>query len=120
MNGPTNSIRVKWIGARRAFDELQEQVDPDHSLGIDSDYLIRGLLVVANAPVPFDVDTIDRHWDIMQPMFATLSAALKNSIDFCQDPDVGFFSPSLLQPIATLYPIMYYLAMQRNLVSTRE
>ena len=49
-------IKTRWPGAREAFDELVEQVDPGHVLGIDKDFLLRGLLVISDAPVAFDVD----------------------------------------------------------------
>ena len=60
-------IKTKWVGARRAFDELVQQVDPTGVLEIDKDFLIRGLLVAADAPVAFDVATIERHWVAMEP-----------------------------------------------------
>ena len=107
-------IKTKWVGARKAFDDLENEVDPDGKLGVDKDFLIRGLLVVSDAPVAFDVETIGRHWDAMQPMFDKFAAALRSAIDFCHDPDVGFYSTSLLQPPATLYPIIYYLSRQKN------
>ncbi len=107
-------IKTKWKGAREAFDELTEQVDPGRLLGIDKDFLIRGLLVVSDAPVAFDVDTIERHWDGMRTKFVEFAAALKSAIDFCREPFVGILSASLLQPVATLYPLIYYLSRQRG------
>ncbi len=107
-------IKTRWKGAREAFDELAEQVDPDHALGIDKDFLIRGLLVVSDAPVAFDVDTIERHWGAMQVKFDEFAAALKSAIDFCREPSVGILSASLLQPVGTLYPLVYYLSRQKN------
>ena len=107
-------IKTKWMGARQAFDELIQQVDLDGAMGIDKDFLIRGLLVVADAPVAFNVDTIERHWAVMEPKFDTFASALKSAIDFCRDPDVGIASASLLQPVATLYPLLYYLSRQKN------
>jgi hypothetical protein len=50
----------------------------------------------------------------MIPKFDSFAAALNSAIDFCQDPDIDFYSASLLQPIATLYSIVYYLAKQKN------
>jgi len=107
-------IKTRWRGAREAFDELAEQVDPGHVLGIDKDFLIRGLLVVSDAPVAFDVDTIERHWDAMRTKFDDFATALKSTIDFCREPSVGILSASLLQPAATLYPFIYYLSRQKS------
>ena len=107
-------IKTKWVGARRAFDELVQHVDPTGALGIDKDFVIRGLLVIADVPVAFDVETIGRHWEVMEPRFDNFAAALKSTVDFCQDPDVGFYSASLLQPIASVYPLIYYLSRQKN------
>lgn len=107
-------IRTRWRGAREAFDELAEQVDPGRWLGIDKDFLVRGLLVISDIPVAFDVATIERHWDKMHLKFDEFSAALKSAIDFCREPYVGILSASLLQPVATLYPLIYYLSRQRN------
>jgi hypothetical protein len=107
-------VKTKWTGARRAFDELLSKVDPDRVLGIDKDFLIRGLLVVADAPVAFEVETIERHWAAMEPKFDGFAAALKSAIDFCREPEVGILSSNLLQPVATLYPLIYYLHGQKN------
>ncbi len=107
-------IRTRWKGAREAFDQLAEQVDPGHLLGIDKDFLLRGLLVISDAPVTFDVDTIERHWDVMRQRFDDFAASLKCAIDFCREPEVGVISSSLLQPVATLYPIVYYLSRQKG------
>jgi len=83
-------------------------------LGIDKDFLLRGLLVVSDAPVAFDVDTIERYWDTMHRRFDDFAISLKSAIDFCREPDVGILSSSLLQPVATLYPIVYYLSQQKG------
>jgi len=107
-------IKTKWIGARRAFDDLLRSVDADDALGIDKDLVIRGLLVVADAPVAFDVETIERHWPQMESKFDSFSMALKSALDFCQEPDVGIRSAQLLQPVATLFPVIYYLHLQKN------
>jgi hypothetical protein len=107
-------IKTKWTGARQAFDNLLQVVDPTHMLDLDKDFLIGGLLVVADAPLAFDVDTIERHWETMQCKFDVLAAALKSAIDFCQEPEVGILSASLLQPVATLYPLVYYLSHFKN------
>ncbi len=107
-------IRTRWLGAREAFDQLTEQVDPGGLLGIDKDFLLRGLLVVSDAPVTFDVDTIGRYWGTMHQRFDNFASSLKSAIDFCREPEVGILSSSLLQPIATLYPIVYYLSRQKK------
>jgi hypothetical protein len=107
-------IKTRWLGAREAFDELAGQVDPGGILGIDKDFIIRGLLVISGAPVAFDVDTIERHWEVMRSKFDEFAASLRSAIDFCREPSVGILSASLLQPVATLYPIVYYLSRQRR------
>jgi hypothetical protein len=107
-------IKTKWGGARAAFDRLIEQVDPDGALNIDKDFVIRGLLVVADVPVSFDVDSIERHWQTVEPKFDILACAMRTAIDFCREPEVGILSASLLQPAATVYPLMYYLSHQKN------
>ena len=106
-------IKSKWTTARINFDELIRSVDPDGVVGIDKDFIIRGLLVNANLPIAFEVDTISRHWDAMEVQFDNFAAALKSVLDFCRDPDVRIVSASLLQP-ASLYPLIYYVARQRN------
>jgi hypothetical protein len=50
----------------------------------------------------------------MESQFDDFAAALKSTLDFCRDPDVRLTTASLLQPIASLYPIIYYVAKQRN------
>jgi hypothetical protein len=107
-------IKIKWRRARQAFDDLLADVDPDNTLGIDKDFVIRGLLLVADAPLAFAVETIERHWEAMDLKFDSFAAALKSSIDFCRDPEVGIVSASLLQPVATLYPLIYYLSQQKS------
>lgn len=106
-------IKSKWTNARINFDELVRSVDSDGAAGIDKDFIIRGLLVNANLPIAFEVDTISRHWDAMEAQFDNFSAALTSVLDFCRDPDVRIVSASLLQP-ASLYPLIYYIAKQRN------
>ena len=107
-------ISTRWSGARQAFDELVGQVDPDGSLGIDKDLVIRGLLLVSDATVAFDVQTVERHWDSMASKFDCFAAALRAAIDFCREPEVGILSASLLSPIVTLLPLVYYLSLQRG------
>lgn len=105
-------IKTKWVKARTEFDALLLEVNRIGSLDIDKDFVIRGLLTVADAPIAFDVDVIERHWDAMEPKFSVFSAALKSTIDFCRAPDVRIQSASLLHPISTLLPIVYYLSRQ--------
>jgi hypothetical protein len=107
-------IKTRWHVARQAFDDLIAQVDPGGALKIDKEFVIRGLLLVADAPVAFDVAAIDRYWDEMQSKFDDFAAALRSVIDFCREPEIGFLSASLLDPTATLYPFVYYLSRQKN------
>lgn len=106
-------IKSKWTNARINFDDLVQAVDSDGAVGIDKDFIIRGLLVNANLPIAFEVDTISRHWDAMEAQFDNFAAALKSVLDFCRDPDVRIVSAYLLQP-ASLYPLIYYVSKQRN------
>jgi hypothetical protein len=110
-------IKTKWNTARVNFDEVIAQVDPDGVVGIDKDFLIRGLLVNADVPIAFEVGAISRHWDKMEPQFDKLAAALKSVLDFCRDPDVRIVTASLLHPAASLYPLIYYVANQKNCLS---
>ena len=107
-------IKTKWAGARRSFDMLVEGVDPLGTLGVDKDFVIRGLLVNADVPVVFDVDAIGRHWESMEPQFPAFEGALKTTLDFCREPDVRIAYADLLKPIASIYPIVYYLSSFNN------
>ncbi len=107
-------IKTRWASARHEFDELLGQVDMAGALAIDKDFVIRGLLTVADAPPTYDVDIVIRHWDEMHKRFDAFRSALTNAIDFCQAPDVGILSASLLHPTATLFPLIYYLSKQPN------
>lgn len=107
-------IKTKWVRARAEFDALLADLGNVTPLNIDKDYLIRGLLTVADAPIAFDVEVIERHWNSMEPWFSKFSAALKCAIDFCRAPDVGLISASLLEPSSTLFPVVYYLSRQTN------
>lgn len=107
-------IKTRWAGARRSFDMLVESVDPFGSLGVDKDFVIRGLLVNADVPVVFDVDAIGRHWEAMEPKFPAFEGALRTTLDFCREPDVRIASSDLLRPIASIYPIVYYLSSFKN------
>lgn len=107
-------IKSKWSNARINFDDVTRTVDPDGVVGIDKDFIIRGLLVNADLPIAYEIDTISRHWDQMESRFDNFSDALKTVLDFCRDPDVRFVTASLLQPAAVLYPLIYYSAKQRR------
>ncbi len=107
-------IKTKWAGARRSFDMLVEGVDPVGTLGVDKDFVIRGLLVNADVPVVFDVEAIGRHWESMEPKFPAFEGALRTTLDFCRDPDVRIASGELLKPIASIYPVVYYLSALKN------
>ena len=107
-------IKSKWANARVSFDKVINEVDPDGVLGVDKDFIIRGLLVNADAPVAFEVDAISRHWDRMEPKFKGFSDALKSVLDFCRDQDVRLSTARLLDPLASLYPLIYWVAKQRN------
>jgi hypothetical protein len=50
----------------------------------------------------------------MVKVFDDFSTALRSAVDFCRSPDVGILSGTLLEPIATLFPIVYFLYHQRN------
>jgi hypothetical protein len=71
-------------------------------------------LVNADAPVAFEIDSISRYWDAMEPQFESLGAALKSVLDFCRDQDVRLATASLMEPLASLYPLVYYIAKQRR------
>ena len=107
-------IKSKWTAARVNFDEVIAQVNPDGVVGIDKDFLIRGLLVNADVPIAFEVGAISRYWERMELQFNKFAAALKSVLDLCRDPDVRIVTASLLQPAASLYPLIYYVAKQKN------
>jgi hypothetical protein len=107
-------IKTKWGAAREAFDALLGQVNQGGPTGVDKDFVIRGLLTVADKPPSYDVANVERHWGAMSEYFETYSAALRAAIDFCRDPDVGLLSASLLTPVPTLHPIVYYLSRRTN------
>jgi uncharacterized protein DUF262 len=107
-------IKSRWSGARINFDRMIELIDPSALLGIDKDFIIRGLLVNADAPVAFEVESISRFWPEMESQFDDFAAALESTLDFCRDADVRLTTASLLQPIASLFPIVCYVAKQKN------
>jgi hypothetical protein len=105
-------IKTRHVGARHAFDKLVGEVDPGRLLGIDKDFIIKGLLMVADRPPTFEVENIERHWEEMSKHFEAFATALRAAVDFCRDPDVGIRAAVLLSPINTLLPIIYYLTRQ--------
>lgn len=108
-------IKTKWTRARESFDGLASEIQKKVGvLPIDKDFIIRGLLTVADAPPSFEVENIDRHWDAMQSKFDEFSTALKSAIDFCRSSDVRLLSASLIDPEATLFPVVYFLSKQKN------
>lgn len=107
-------IKTKWASAREHFDELQRDLDKVGIPDADKDFIIRGLLTVSDLPTAFDVGVIEKHWDTIEPRFPSFKAALGSAIDFCRSQDVRILSSSLLRPVGTLYPIVYYLAQHKN------
>lgn len=107
-------IKSRDIGARRAFDSLVGDVDPGSALGIDKDFVIKGLLTVSDKPPAFDVENVERHYADMLAKFDDFSGALRATIDFCRDADVGLGASKLIQPLNTLFPIVYYLSRQHR------
>lgn len=89
-------------------------MDATGKLGVDKDFVIRGLLLITDAPISFDVAAIERHWPAMETQFDNFSAALRSAVDFCREPWVGLTSASLIEPLATLYPIIHFLSHQTN------
>jgi hypothetical protein len=71
-------------------------------------------LTVADAPPSFDVENIERHWTVMQDRFDVFSRSLRCAVDFCRASDVRLISSSLIDPPASLFPVIYYLSRQKN------
>jgi hypothetical protein len=107
-------IKRHWPAARVSFDQLVADVERNSPLGIDKDFVIRGLLTVADAPPKYEVDNIKRHWTVIEEVFDGFARSLRNTLDFIRGPEIGILSASLLNPIATLFPIIYYVYHQRN------
>jgi len=82
------------------------------TLGIDKDFIIRGLLTVADKPPSYEVENIRRHGEAVQAVFGRFSRALKAAVDFARDE--GLVTPSLISPVATLFPVIYYLSHQED------
>lgn len=106
-------LKTKWSGARLAFDGLVKSVEHKGPPGIDKDFVIRGLLSVSDAPIGYDVENVQKHWDSMEKAFDQFSAALKSSIDFIRSADVRLHSSSLCNS-AVLFPVVYYLYHFKN------
>lgn len=107
-------LKSKWQGARVSFDDLVAKVESTCPLGIDKDFIIRGLLLVTDSPVVYEVANVQRHWQALEPAFEQFANALKSTLDFVRSPDVGIRSRSLVQPLATLFPLIYYLYQFKN------
>ena len=106
-------LKTKWSTARISFDGLMKDLEQKGPTGIDKDFIIRGLLSVADAPISYDVQNVQKHWESMLKVFDQFSVAVRNAIDFCRSPDIGISSSSMLPPM-TLYPIIYYLFYFKN------
>jgi len=106
-------LKTKWTSARLSFDGLVKALEHKGPSGIDKDFIIRGLLSVADAPVSYDVQNVQKHWVSMEKVFDQFALAVRSAIDFCRSPDVGILSSSMLPPM-TLYPIIYYLFQFKN------
>ena len=106
-------LKTKWPNTRVTFDALAKAIEHKGPAGIDKDFIIRGLLSVADSPISFDVQNVQKHWEAMQKVFDQFSLAVRSAIDFCRSPDVGLLSSSML-PSMTLYPVIYYLFHFKN------
>jgi hypothetical protein len=106
-------IKTKWGEARSKFDTLLTEVNKIGSLEIDKDFLIRGLLTVADAPTEFSVEVVERHWDKMELQFSALATSLKSAIDFSRSADVRILAAKLL-PLNALLPLVYFLCRLPN------
>ena len=102
------------VGAREHFDRLQDVTDRVGIAEIDKDFIIRGLLTISDAPTNFDVAVVEKHWEAMEVKFPTFETSLRCAIDFCRSQDVRILSSSLLDPVGTLLPVVYYLSHQKN------
>jgi hypothetical protein len=105
-------IKRHWASARVNFDELVAEVERTSPLGIDKDFVIRGLLTVADAPPSYEIENIKRHWAAIEQVFDAFARSLKNTLDFLRGPECGILSASLLNPVATVFPLIYYVYYQ--------
>ncbi len=106
-------LKTKWASARMSFDGLAKALEHKGPAGIDKDFIIRGLLSVADAPISYDVQNVQKHWESMEKVFDQFALAVRSAIDLCRSPDVGILSASMLPPM-TLYPVIYYLFHFKN------
>ena len=107
-------IKTKWVSAREHFDRLQDVTDRAGIAEIDKDFIIRGLLTISDVPTNFDVAVVEKNWPEMEAKFPIFETSLRCAIDFCRSQDVRILSSSLLDPVGTLLPVVYYLSHQRN------
>ncbi len=107
-------MKTKWVQARPKFDALLAEIRAGELLGIDKDFVIRGLLTIADAPPAFEVRNVENHWSELEAKFDLFATALKSAIDFCRSADMRIFSAKLFDPINTLLPLVYYLSKQKN------
>ncbi len=106
-------LKTKWTSARVSFDGLAKALEHKGPAGIDKDFIIRGLLSVADCPISYEVQNVQKHWESMEKVFDQFSLAVRSAIDFCRSPDVGILSASML-PSMNLYPVIYYLFHFKN------
>lgn len=106
-------LKTKWTGARIAFDGLVKATEHRAPPGIDKDFVIRGLLSVGDAPISYDVENVQKHWESMTTVFDKFATALKSAIDFLRSADVRLLSASLCNS-SVLYPVVYYLYHFKN------
>ena len=107
-------IKTRWVSAREHFDRLQDVTDRAGIAEIDKDFIIRGLLTISDVPTNFDVAVVEKNWQEMEAKFPIFETSLRCAIDFCRSQDVRILSSSLLDPVGTLLPVIYYLSHQRN------
>ena len=50
-----------------------------------------------------------KNWPEMEAKFPIFETSLRCAIDFCRSQDVRILSSSLLDPVGTLLPVVYYL-----------
>ncbi|WP_438040180.1 GmrSD restriction endonuclease domain-containing protein [Sorangium sp. So ce128] len=102
-------LKSRWSDARMSFDEVLRDLGTKGHTAIDKDFIIRGLLTVVGASPSYEIENIKSHWEEMQAAFPTFCNALRSTLDFCQSAHVGLLSASLLDPLASLFPVIYYL-----------
>ena len=109
-------LKIKRASAREDFDGLILKTTHEGGLPIDKDFVIRGLLMLSDAPPSFDVDNVRRYWQPMLERFETFAKALHNALDFLRVPNGGgFTSAGLLEPHAVLFPVVYYVSQRASM-----